>query len=160
TTPKCFVCSTAGSAWSSSSRPPTPSARSRCCRRPAKGCIASASSCPARRTGPKRSSCDRRRRRRFAHGGMAQARITVLLSGRGSNLEALVAAERAGRLAGTVCAVISNRAGVPALAFAEASGIATYVVEHRAYADREAFEAALVAAVDASRPDLIVLAGF
>ena len=91
---------------------------------------------------------------------MALPRITVLVSGRGSNLAALAAAERAGRLGGTVSAVISSRPGVPALAFAEGAGIAAAVVDHRSFRERSAFEAALAAAIDASRADLVVLAGF
>jgi len=91
---------------------------------------------------------------------MAIARITVLISGRGSNLAALLAAERAGRLGGSVTAVVSNRADAAGLAIAAAQGVATTVVDHRAYAAREAFDAALAAAVEASAPALVVLAGF
>lgn len=91
---------------------------------------------------------------------MAIPRITVLVSGRGSNLRALIDAERSGRLAGTIAAVLSNRAEAPALEIAAAHGIVTQVIEHRAFANRDAFEAALAAAIDASEPDLIVLAGF
>jgi len=91
---------------------------------------------------------------------MAIPRVTVLTSGRGSNLGAMLAAERAGRLGGTIGAVLSNRAGTPALAMAMAHGVATAVVLHRAFADRDAFDAALAAAVEASAPDLVVLAGF
>lgn len=91
---------------------------------------------------------------------MAIARITVLVSGRGSNLGALLDAERRGELGGTIAAVFCNRADAPALGIAAAQGIATQVIEHRSYADRDAFEAALAAAIDASEPDLVVLAGF
>ena len=91
---------------------------------------------------------------------MAIPRITVLISGRGSNLAALLAAERDGRLAGTVTAVISNRADAAGLAIATADGVATNVVDHRQHASREAFDAALGAALEASAPDLVVLAGF
>ncbi len=91
---------------------------------------------------------------------MALPRITVLVSGRGSNLGALIDAERRGRLGGTIAAVLSNRTDAPALAIASAQGIATQAIEHRGYADRDAFEAALAAAIDASEPDLVVLAGF
>ena len=91
---------------------------------------------------------------------MAIPRIIVLVSGRGSNLRALIDAERSGRLGGTIAAVLCNRADAPALEFAAARGFATQVIEHRAFANRDAFEAALVAAIDASEPDLIVLAGF
>jgi len=91
---------------------------------------------------------------------MAIPRITVLISGRGSNLAALIDAERRGALSGAVSMVISNRADAPGLAVAAAHGIATQVIDHRAFADRDAFDAALAAAIDASAPDLVVLAGF
>jgi phosphoribosylglycinamide formyltransferase-1 len=91
---------------------------------------------------------------------MANRRVTVLISGRGSNLAALLAAERAGKLGAEVVAVISNRADAAGLAIAEAHGVATRTLDHRAWPDREAFDAALAAAIDASAPDLVVLAGF
>jgi phosphoribosylglycinamide formyltransferase-1 len=91
---------------------------------------------------------------------MAIPRVTVLISGRGSNLGALIAAERAGRLGGTIAAVISSRADAAGIAIAIAHGIATTVVAHADYPAREAFDAALAAAVNASAPELIVLAGF
>jgi len=91
---------------------------------------------------------------------MAIPRITVIISGRGSNLAALLAAERTGRLAGSVAAVISNRADAAGLGIAAAYGVATTVVDHATHASREAFESALAATVDASAPDLVVLAGF
>jgi phosphoribosylglycinamide formyltransferase-1 len=81
-------------------------------------------------------------------------RIVVLISGRGSNMEALLAAGL------PVVAVIANRADAGGLAIAQARGVATRVVEHRAYASREAFDGALAEAIEAHRPDLIVLAGF
>ncbi|MEP6679415.1 MAG: phosphoribosylglycinamide formyltransferase, partial [Betaproteobacteria bacterium] len=81
-------------------------------------------------------------------------------SSRGSNLAALIDAERAGVLGGTIVAVLCNRAGVPALDIATAHGIATVVIEHGAHADRNAFDTALADAIDATAPDLIVLAGF
>ena len=91
---------------------------------------------------------------------MAIPRITVLASGRGSNLAALIEAERSGRLGGTVTAVVCNRADAPALGIAAAHGAATTVIGHGAYADRDAFDAALAEAVDATAPDLLVFAGF
>ena len=91
---------------------------------------------------------------------MGKPRVTVLISGRGSNLAALIDAERRGTLGGTVSAVISNRADAPGLAIAAANGIATQVVDHRTHGDRAAFDQALAAAVEASAPDLVVLAGF
>ena len=91
---------------------------------------------------------------------MALARITVLISGRGSNLAALIDAADAGTIDGAVTQVISNRPEAAGLAYAERHGIATAVVDHRAFASRAAFESALADAIDRSEPDLIVLAGF
>lgn len=81
-------------------------------------------------------------------------RVAVLISGRGSNLRALVEA------GAPVSAVISNRPGAAGLDFAASHGIATAVVDHTAFASREAFDAALARSVDAHAPDLVVLAGF
>ena len=91
---------------------------------------------------------------------MAISRVTVLTSGRGSNLRALIEAERLGRLDGTIAAVISNRAGIPALDIAAAHGIPCFVVPSKNYADRADFDMALAEAIDATEPDLVVLAGF
>jgi phosphoribosylglycinamide formyltransferase-1 len=91
---------------------------------------------------------------------MALARITILISGRGSNMAALIDAANAGAIDGAVTQVISNRPDAPGLAYAHRHGIATTVVDHRAYPSRAAFEAALAEAIDASEPDVIVLAGF
>jgi len=91
-------------------------------------------------------------------------KIVVLISGRGSNLDALLAAAAAERwretLDAAIVAVISNRADAPGLARARAAGLATAIVDHRDYAEREAFDAALAAAIAPHRPDWIVLAGF
>ena len=91
---------------------------------------------------------------------MTTPRVTVLISGRGSNLAALIDAERRAALGGRIAMVIANRADAAGLAIAAASGIATRVVDHRAHPDRAAFDHALAAAIDASEPDLVVLAGF
>ena len=91
---------------------------------------------------------------------MALARITILISGRGSNMAALIDAAAAGRLQGAVTQVISNRPEAAGLEYAREHGIATAVVDHRAYTARGAFETALAAAIDRSEPDLIVFAGF
>jgi len=80
--------------------------------------------------------------------------IVTLISGRGSNLQALLDA----RL--PVSAVISNRADAKGLEIAAARGIATRVVEHRGFGSREAFDAALAAEVDRFSPRLVALAGF
>jgi phosphoribosylglycinamide formyltransferase-1 len=90
--------------------------------------------------------------------------VVVLISGRGSNLEAILrtaAAERWDHSPGArVVAVISNRADAEGLAIARAFGVATQVVAHRGHASREAFDAALAAAIDSHSPTLVVLAGF
>jgi len=83
-------------------------------------------------------------------------RVVILISGRGSNMEAILAAG----LPLDLAAVISNEPAAKGLATAQAKGIATAVVPHRAFASREAFDAALGAAIDRHRPDFIVLAGF
>ncbi len=87
-------------------------------------------------------------------------RIVILISGRGSNMEAIVEACAAQTWPARVAAVLSNRADAAGLDYAAARGIATAVVEHRAYADREGFDAALAQAIDAQAPDVVVLAGF
>jgi phosphoribosylglycinamide formyltransferase-1 len=81
-------------------------------------------------------------------------RIVILISGRGSNMQAMVEAGL------PVAAVISNRADATGLRYAAGRGIATVIVPHRDYATRDAFDAALAQAVDAFRPDLVALAGF
>ena len=91
---------------------------------------------------------------------MPSPRITVLISGRGSNLAAMLRAEREGTLGGAVTTVISNRRDAAGLAIATSHGAETLVVDHREHVDRNAFDAALAAAVDRSRPALIVMAGF
>ncbi|TVO59749.1 phosphoribosylglycinamide formyltransferase [Denitromonas halophila] len=83
--------------------------------------------------------------------------IVILISGRGSNMEAIVQAAIPGA---RIAAVISNRPNAGGLAFAAAQGIATAVVDHTAYAERAAFDAALAEAIDSHAPDLVVLAGF
>lgn len=87
-------------------------------------------------------------------------RIVILISGRGSNMEAIVEACAAQAWPARIAAVISNRADAAGLDYAAARGIATAVVEHRTYADREGFDAALAQAIDAHAPDVVVLAGF
>ena len=81
-------------------------------------------------------------------------RIVILISGRGSNMRAMIEAGL------PVAAVISNRADAAGLAYAADRGIATAIVPHRDYATREAFDAALAQAIDGFCPDLVALAGF
>jgi len=87
-------------------------------------------------------------------------RIVILISGRGSNMEAIVQRCAEQQWPAAVVAVLANRADARGLDFARARGIATAVVDHKAHASREAFDAALAAAIDGFAPDLVVLAGF
>ncbi|MBS1186834.1 MAG: phosphoribosylglycinamide formyltransferase [Burkholderiaceae bacterium] len=86
--------------------------------------------------------------------------IVILISGRGSNMEAIVRASQAGNWPARIAAVIANRADAAGLAFAAANGIQTAVVPSREFPSREAFDAALQAEIDRYAPDLVVLAGF
>ncbi|TMH12696.1 MAG: phosphoribosylglycinamide formyltransferase [Betaproteobacteria bacterium] len=86
--------------------------------------------------------------------------IVILISGRGSNMEAIVKACAAEAWPARIAAVVSNRPDAAGLAFAKAHGIATAVVDHKAFAERTDFDSALAAEVQAYQPDLIVLAGF
>jgi len=90
--------------------------------------------------------------------------IVILISGGGSNMAAIVkAAERErwqDKFDARVAAVISNKADAKGLVFARDNGIATEVLDHKAFASREAFDAALMAAIDRFEPALVVLAGF
>jgi phosphoribosylglycinamide formyltransferase-1 len=87
-------------------------------------------------------------------------RIVVLISGRGSNMEAICRACEAEQWPARIEAVVSNRPDAAGLAFASAHGIQTAVVDHRAFPAREQFDDALAQAIDAHSPDLVVLAGF
>ncbi|GAB3439403.1 phosphoribosylglycinamide formyltransferase [Massilia solisilvae] len=86
--------------------------------------------------------------------------IVILISGRGSNMEAVVRACEAEKWPARVAAVISNKADAKGLAFATAHGIPTAVVSNKDYPTREAFDAALQTVIDGFQPDLVVLAGF
>ncbi len=90
--------------------------------------------------------------------------IVILISGSGSNMAAIVAASRQRRWlerhGAEVVAVISNRAEAPGLTWARREGIATAALDHRAFASREAFDAALMLEIDRFEPALVVLAGF
>ena len=90
--------------------------------------------------------------------------IVILISGSGSNMAAIVRAAEQGRwgqgLNARVAAVLSNRADAQALDLARDLGIATQVLDHKTFASREAFDAALMAEIDRYAPALVVLAGF
>ena len=87
-------------------------------------------------------------------------RIVILISGRGSNMQAIVERCAAEAWPAKVVAVIAHRPDAAGLRFAAGQGIAPAVVDHRAYAEREDFDVALAAAIDAHEPDVIALAGF
>jgi phosphoribosylglycinamide formyltransferase-1 len=87
-------------------------------------------------------------------------RIVILISGRGSNMEAIVQRCAEQGWPAQVAAVIANKASAGGLAFAAARGIATAVVDHKAFGSRDAFDAELARVIDSFEPDLLVLAGF
>jgi phosphoribosylglycinamide formyltransferase-1 len=86
--------------------------------------------------------------------------IVILISGRGSNMEAVVRAARDEQWPARIAAVISNKADAAGLAFAQAHDIPTAVVANKDFASRAEFDAALQATIDSFAPDLVVLAGF
>jgi len=90
----------------------------------------------------------------------AMKNIVILISGRGSNMEAVVRAAEAQQWPARVAAVISNKIDAGGLAFAASRGIPTAVVANKEFATREAFDAALQETIDRFAPDLVVLAGF
>lgn len=87
-------------------------------------------------------------------------RIVILISGRGSNMEALCTRCVEQGWPAQVAAVVANRADAAGLAWAAARGIATAVVDHKAFPSREAFDAELARVIDGFEPTLVVLAGF
>ena len=92
--------------------------------------------------------------------GSNPARLVVLISGTGRNLQALIDAQALGQLGAEIVHVVSNRPDVQGLDRAAAAGIATTVVDHKHFASRDDFDAALAEVIEASRPDIVVLAGF
>ncbi|MBN0986624.1 phosphoribosylglycinamide formyltransferase [Amphritea pacifica] len=91
---------------------------------------------------------------------MAEKSIVVLISGSGSNLQAIIDAIACGQINGRIAAVLSNKEGVFGLERARQAGIPQIVINHRLFDSRESFDAAMMEAIDAHHPDLIVLAGF
>jgi phosphoribosylglycinamide formyltransferase-1 len=90
-------------------------------------------------------------------GNATKKSVVILISGNGSNMQALLKADLP---CSRIAAVISNKADAPGLDIARQHGVATQVVGHRDYPDRESFDAALAAIIDGYQPDLVVLAGF
>jgi phosphoribosylglycinamide formyltransferase-1 len=92
---------------------------------------------------------------------MTKKRVAVLISGRGSNMAALIAAAKAQTYPAQIALVLSNRPDAAGLAGAHAAGIATAIVDHTPYGkDREAFEQAMQAELEMHRIELVCLAGF
>jgi phosphoribosylglycinamide formyltransferase-1 len=89
-----------------------------------------------------------------------RCRFVILISGQGSNMQALVQACQSKACSGEVVAVVSNRAQAGGLKWAQGQGIATEVIAHTDFASREAFDQALAAVIDRYSPDYVLLAGF
>lgn len=87
-------------------------------------------------------------------------RVVVLISGSGSNLQAIIDQTEAGELPITLCAVISNKATAGGLQRAQQHAIPAHVIAHQDFPDRESFDGALMQLIDSYDPDLVVLAGF
>ncbi|MBS6361691.1 phosphoribosylglycinamide formyltransferase [Burkholderia sp.] len=87
-------------------------------------------------------------------------KLVILISGRGSNMEAIIRACAQERWPAEVAAVIANRPDAAGLAIAASHGIATAVVDHRSFDGRDSFDAALAAEIDRFAPDLVILSGF
>jgi phosphoribosylglycinamide formyltransferase-1 len=87
-------------------------------------------------------------------------KIVILISGRGSNMQAIVQASQSQQWPAQIAAVISNKPDAAGLAYAASQGIPTMVVESKVFPNRESFDAALQQAIDHFQADLVVLAGF
>ncbi len=89
-----------------------------------------------------------------------KASLVVLISGNGSNLQAIIDAINTNQLDAEIKAVISNKASAPGLDRAARENITTHVIEHKSYPSREAFDQAMIQVIDAAGADLVILAGF
>jgi phosphoribosylglycinamide formyltransferase-1 len=99
--------------------------------------------------------------RSISHGEVMKRRVAILISGRGSNMTALIDAARAAEFPAEITVVISNKAEAGGVAKAKASGVPTVTIESKPYGkDRAAFEAALQSVLEQHRVDLICLGGF
>lgn len=87
-------------------------------------------------------------------------RVVILISGRGSNMVSIVNAVNNGLLPIKIAAVISNRPDAAGIEFAQQAGIDTAIIDHKTFASREEFDAAMAIEIDSYKPDLVVLAGF
>lgn len=90
----------------------------------------------------------------------ALAKLVILISGRGSNMQSIVHAIQDNQLAAEVAAVISNRPDAPGLDFARTAGIHTDILDHTGFSSREDFDQQLIRLIDQFSPDYVVLAGF
>jgi len=86
--------------------------------------------------------------------------LVVLISGSGSNLQAIIDQVKSGRLPAEIRAVVSNRPGVRGLERAQRAGIETRVLDHKSFPDRESYDLALAGLLTEFQPELVVLAGF
>jgi phosphoribosylglycinamide formyltransferase-1 len=91
---------------------------------------------------------------------MVKAKLVILISGRGSNMRSIVEARKQGSLAAETVAVISNRPDAAGLEFAQAEGIATHIIDHKQFDDRDSFDKAMAEQIDQYEPDYVILAGF
>jgi phosphoribosylglycinamide formyltransferase 1 len=91
---------------------------------------------------------------------LSRARLVVLISGQGRNLQAILDAAAAGTLPADVAGVVSNRAEAAGLERARRAGVPALAVPHTDFAERAAFDAALLAQVEALQPDIVAMAGF
>ncbi len=91
---------------------------------------------------------------------VSPARVVVLISGGGTNLQAIIDAQESGQLPITLCAVISNKDHVGGLTRAEKHSIPSIVLDHKQFDSREAFDHRLQEIIDSQAPDIVVLAGF
>lgn len=91
---------------------------------------------------------------------MTKASLVVLISGGGSNLQAIIDAIISGQLDAEIKAVISNTADAAGLERAAKANLATYIVEHQQFSSREDFDQAMMQIIDPLQPDLVILAGF
>ncbi|WFF43166.1 phosphoribosylglycinamide formyltransferase [Salinicola endophyticus] len=96
----------------------------------------------------------------FEAAAAEKPRVVVLISGNGSNLQALLDAQTHDELGGEIVAVVSNKADAYGLKRAKDAGVDAVALPHREYDSREAFDAALIKVIDRHDPDLVVLAGF
>ncbi len=87
-------------------------------------------------------------------------RVAFLVSGSGTNMENLIKRIQTGEIPADPVIVISNKPGVKALEKASAMGVRTVVIDHKAYADREAFDRAVSECLESNKADFVVLAGF